>query len=170
MIDAYFNKLTDALDGVSREDIQRVATLIASCQGNIFVFGNGGSASTASHFTQDMSKCLNYKFICLNDNVPSILAYGNDVNFESIFKLQLEKLAEPRSLVIGISCSGNSKNVVNAIIYAKKFNYLTIGFTGMGGGELKGLVDNCIYVPSMDMQICEDVHLIITHVILKLLK
>lgn len=170
MIDTYFNKITDALDHVSRQDIQKVSTLIASCKGNIFVFGNGGSASTASHFTQDMNKCLDYKFICLNDNVPSILAYANDVNFESIFKLQFSKLAEPGSLVIGISCSGNSKNVIDAIIYAKHYGYMTVGFTGMGGGELGTLVDHCIRVPSNDMQVCEDVHLIITHIILKLLK
>jgi D-sedoheptulose 7-phosphate isomerase len=170
MIDAYFNNLTDTLDRVSTEQITKVVQLISECKGSIFVFGNGGSSSTASHFCQDMSKCLDYKFICLNDNVPLLTAYANDVNYSSIFKLQLSKLAEPGDLVIGISCSGDSENVLSAIIYAKHFGYMTIGFTGFSGGRLKELVDYYIHVPSNDMQICEDVHLVITHTILKLLK
>ena len=170
MINTYFNKLLDTLKKIDKEDIQKVATLIDSCQGNIFVFGNGGSAATASHFAQDMSKILEYKFICLNDNVPQILAYANDVDFESIFKLQLSKLVEPGSLVIGISCSGNSENVINAILYAKHLGNLTIGFTGLDGGKLKELVDHELNVPSSDMQICEDCHMITIHTILKILK
>lgn len=170
MIDAYFNNLSDTLDRVSREEITKVAQLLKSCKGTIFVFGNGGSASTASHFTQDMSKCLDYKFICLNDNTPSLTAYANDVDYASVFKLQLSKLIKPGDLVIGISCSGNSENVINAIIYAKHFGYLTIGFTGFGGGLLMEVADYDIHVPSNDMQVCEDIHLIITHIILKLLK
>jgi D-sedoheptulose 7-phosphate isomerase len=170
MIDTYFNSLTDTLDRVSREQIMKVIQLISECKGNIFVFGNGGSASTASHFCQDMSKQLDYKFICLNDNVPCLTAYANDIGYASVFKLQLSKLVEPGDLVIGISCSGNSENVISAIIYAKHFGYLTIGLTGFNGGELEKHVDHSIHVPSNDMQVCEDIHSIITHVISKLLK
>jgi len=170
MIDTYFNKVSDTLDRIDRNSILEVSDLIRDCKGNIFVFGNGGSAATASHFAQDMNKCLDYRFICLNDNVPSILAYGNDVDFASIFKLQLSKLVQPKDLVIGISCSGNSQNIISAIIYAKHFGYLTIGFTGFDGGQLKDLVEHNIHVPCNDMQVCEDCHMIIIHTILKILE
>lgn len=170
MIDSYFNKLTDTLDRIDRGSILKVCHVLRNCKGTVFVFGNGGSATTASHFVQDMSKTLDYRFICLNDNVPCLLAYGNDVDFASIFKLQLSKLVQPGDVVIGISCSGNSQNIISAIIYAKHFGYMTIGFTGFDGGNLKQLVEHCIHVPSNDMQICEDVHLIVTHTILNCLK
>jgi len=169
VIDNYFNKIIGVLDKISREDLMKVTSLIDSCKGNIFVFGNGGSASTASHFAQDMNKMLDKSFICLNDNMPSVLAYGNDVGFHSIFKLQLAKLVKAGDIVIGISCSGNSKNVIDAIIYAHHFGYLTIGFTGFDGGQLKQLVEHGIHVPCNDMQVCEDCHLILTHTIVKLL-
>jgi D-sedoheptulose 7-phosphate isomerase len=169
IIDTYFSKIADVLDEISNADILEVASLINSCKGNVFVFGNGGSASTASHFAQDMNKMLDKSFICLNDNMASVLAYGNDVGFDSIFKLQLSKLVRPGDLVIGISCSGNSKNVIDAIIYALHFGYSTIGFTGYDGGELKQLVEYSIHVPCNDMQVCEDCHLILTHTIAKLL-
>ena len=170
MVTDYFNSVCDTFDQINQDQIMKVADLINLCDGNIFVFGNGGSAATASHFTQDMNKCLDKKFICLSDNICSVLAYGNDVNFNSIFKLQLSKLIRPGDLVIGISCSGNSKNVIDAIIYAKHFGYMTIGMTGFNGGQLKDLVEHSIHVPSCDMQVCEDCHLIITHTILKLLR
>ena len=112
---------------------------------------------------------LDKKFICLNDNMASVLAYGNDVGFDSIFKLQLSKLVKAGDIVIGFSCSGNSRNVIDAIIYAKHFGYLTIGFTGFSGGQVKKLVEHGIHVPCDDMQICEDCHLILTHTIIKLL-
>lgn len=169
MVNNYFSSISHVLDCIDQEKIHKVAELISNCKGKIFVFGNGGSAATASHFSQDMSKCLDYKFICLNDNVPSILAYANDVNFDSIFKLQLSKQVEPGDLVIGISCSGNSRNVIDAMIYARHYGYMTIGLTGMSGGELKLLVEHLIHVPSNDMQVCEDIHLIITHTIMKIL-
>jgi D-sedoheptulose 7-phosphate isomerase len=170
MIDSYFNKLADTLDRMDRQAILRVCYVLHNCTGTVFVFGNGGSAATATHFAQDMSKTLDYRFICLNDSIPCLLAYGNDVDFASVFKLQLSKLVRPGDVVIGISCSGNSQNVVNAIIYAKHYGYLTIGFTGFDGGALKPLVEHSVHVPSSDMQICEDVHLIVTHTILNCLK
>lgn len=170
MVSEYFDKVCDTFDSIDFESISKVASLISNCKGNVFVFGNGGSAATASHFAQDMNKCLDYRFICLNDNIASVLAYGNDVDFNSIFKLQLSKLISPGDLVIGFSCSGKSRNVIDAIIYARHFGYMTVAFTGFDGGELKLLVEHSVHVPCCDMQICEDCHLIITHIILKLLK
>jgi D-sedoheptulose 7-phosphate isomerase len=169
MVNGYFNKINEALNQVDKDSIQNVANLISGCKGQIFVFGNGGSASTASHFAQDMNKNLDYKFICLNDNIPSILAYANDINFGCIFKMQLSKLINSGDMVIGFSCSGNSQNIIDAIVYAKHYGYMTVGFTGITGGSLKDLVEHNIHVPSNDMQVCEDIHLIITHTIMKLL-
>ena len=170
MVDSYFNKVSDTLDRINRGDIFEIANLIHSCTGKIFVFGNGGSAATASHFAQDMSKMLAYKIICLNDNIPSLTAYANDVGYDSVFKLQLSRLVGFGDLVIGISCSGNSRNIIDAISYAKYFCYLTIGFTGFDGGQVKNIVDHNIHVPSDDMQVCEDCHMIICHTIVKMLK
>lgn len=170
MIDAYLNKLTDTLDSISREEILKVADIINTCEGNIFVFGNGGSSATASHFAQDMNKELNLRFICLTDNTPSLLAYGNDVGFEFIFEQQLVHLLRQEDVVIGISCSGNSKNVVRAITYANDKGCTTIGITGFDGGRLRQEADSSVHVQSHDMQICEDCHLIIAHTILKLFK
>jgi D-sedoheptulose 7-phosphate isomerase len=170
MINSYFKLLRDTIDKIDQDSVLRVSELIRSCEGNIFVFGNGGSAATASHFAQDMNKQLNYRFICLNDNIPSMLAYGNDDCFDSIFKHQLTKLLRPKDLVIGISCSGNSQNVVRAIIYANQYGCKTIGFTGFDCGEVGIIAKHGICVPSHDMQICEDIHLILTHVLLRILK
>ena len=169
MIDTYFNKVSDTLDRIDRESISRACELIRYCKGNIFVFGNGGSAATASHFAQDMNKMMHLRFICLNDNIPSILAYGNDDGFYTIFVSQLERLIKEGDLIIGISCSGNSKNVIDAVTHANYRGCNTIGITGFDGGQLKLTAKQNIHVPCNNMQICEDVHLIITHVILKLL-
>jgi D-sedoheptulose 7-phosphate isomerase len=170
MIDAYLNKLTDTLDKISREEILKVADVINTCEGNIFVFGNGGSAATASHFAQDMNKELNLRFICLTDNTPSILAYGNDIGFDFIFEQQLARIIKIGDVVIGISCSGNSMNVLKAIMYANDKGCTTIGITGFDGGGLVQEADYSIHVPSHDMQVCEDCHLIIAHTLLKLFK
>jgi len=170
MINVYFDSIKNTLDKMDKQQIYLVTYFIRNCFGNIYIFGNGGSAATASHFAQDLNKMADKRCICLNDNIPSILAYGNDVGFESIFKLQLSKLIQDGDIVIGISCSGNSRNVTDAIAYAKERGCNTIGFMGFDGGILKSLVDYFIHVPLDDMQVCEDIHLIITHTILKLLK
>ena len=89
MIDAYLNRLIDILDTLDRGNIQTIAGIIKATntdRGQIYVFGNGGSASTASHFAQDMNKMLGYRFICLNDNVPSMTAYANDTTYDQIFR------------------------------------------------------------------------------------
>jgi D-sedoheptulose 7-phosphate isomerase len=172
MIDRYIKNLIISIDKINQQDIIDVANLIKKTTDlghNIFVFGNGGSATTASHFAQDMNKMLNCRFISLNDNISSLLAYGNDIGFESIFELQLSNLINKGDLVIGFSCSGQSKNVLNAINLAKNFGCRTIGFTGFNGGELKKIADENLHVPFDDMQICEDCHLILTHIILRLI-
>lgn len=137
----------------------------------VFVFGNGGSAATASHFASDLSKgaiCQGkprIKAFALTDNVALLSAWANDTDYGNIFAEQLENLVESGDIVIGISCSGNSPNVLNGIKVAKVKGATTIGFIGFDGGKLKELVDIPIIVPNYNMEQVEDVHLVLEHVI-----
>lgn len=135
----------------------------------IFICGNGGSASTASHFACDINKgvCIGkgerFKVICLSDNIPTLMAYANDISYEDVFVEQLKNFMRMDDLVIGVSGSGNSENVLKAIIYADKHGGKTFGICGYGGGKLKDLAQKSIVINSHDMQKVEDTHLIIFH-------
>ena len=142
---------------------------------NIFKMGNGGSAHNASHFITDWSKMANVhsgikvRGICLNDNNGLITAYSNDISFSEIFSGQLKYLMNEGDLVIAVSGSGNSQNVVKAVEFANENGGTSIAFVGYDGGKLKDLAHHMIHVPSFDMQICEDAHLSIGHIIMKYL-
>ena len=135
----------------------------------VFVFGNGGSAANASHFVVDMIKSTvrsdqpRYKIICLNDNMPTVTAYSNDVSYDVIFSEPLAALAEPGDVAIAISGSGNSPNVLRAMDTAAEMGLTRIGLTGFAGGKLKSKCDVCVVVPSDSMQVIEDAHLVILH-------
>ena len=141
----------------------------------VFFFGNGGSASTASHFVTDIAKVAGgteakgpgkrFRCLCLNDNVPGVTAWANDVNYASVFAGPLKSLAVKGDVVVAISGSGNSPNVLEAVRAARAMGLTTIGLTGMGGGQLKDLVDVALVVPSNSMQHTEDTHLITLHVL-----
>lgn len=135
----------------------------------IFVCGNGGSASTASHFACDINKGVSFgknkrfKMISLNDNIPILLAYANDIAYDDIFVEQLKNLLAKDDLVIGISASGNSNNVLKAIEYANKNGGKTFGICGFNGGKLRNLAQRAIAINSNDMQKVEDLHSIFLH-------
>lgn len=177
-IESYNNKLKDALDKIDKVQINLFAKVLLkhyAAGSHIFIFGNGGSGMTASHTVCDFNKgvCLDlerkFKFICLNDNIGSMLAYGNDVSYSDIFHLQLKNFLTPKDLVIGISGSGNSENVIRAINYAKEMESDTFALCGFSGGKLKGIDStNCIHVPIHDMQIVEDCHMIIFHMLMQI--
>jgi len=141
----------------------------------IFTCGNGGSASTASHFITDWNKMVNlatgkkFRGISLCDNIGVITAYANDINYEEVFQGQLKAMLDEGDLVIGISGSGNSMNVVRAIEYANANGADTLGILGYDGGKLKSIVKQSVLVPSFDMQLCEDVHLMFGHMVMKTL-
>lgn len=135
----------------------------------IFVFGNGGSSATASHFVCDLTKFIGVKVICLSDNTPSVLAIANDISYEDIFLEQLKVFMEDGDVVIGFSGSGMSKNVLKALEYAK-LRGKTIGITGFDGGLMKSNTDICLIVPNDNMQQIEDVHLMISHLVMSVLK
>jgi D-sedoheptulose 7-phosphate isomerase len=143
---------------------------------HVFILGNGGSSATASHFACDLGKGTavagwpRFKAIALTDNMPLVTAWANDTSYDDVFAEQLVNLASDGDVVIGISGSGNSPNVLNAIKLARKLGAITIGLTGFDGGELKNLVDMAIVVPNHCIQQVEDVHLILEHAICTLLR
>ncbi|MDE3091742.1 MAG: SIS domain-containing protein [Chloroflexota bacterium] len=142
----------------------------------VFLFGNGGSGSTASHFACDLGKGTikpdrpRFKVLCLNDNMPTLTAYANDVGYDSVFAEPLVALAERGDIAIAFSGSGNSPNVLRALEAAEKRGVATVGFSGFAGGALKDRVELHINVPSQVMGQIEDVHLAMTHAICEMLK
>src|SRR5262249_8795755 len=134
---------------------------------------NGGSASLASHFSCELGKGTapkdgRRKRFCggaLTDNIPTLTAYANDSSYEDIFAQPLLKQIVPGDVVLAISCSGNSPNVLKALKVAREEDAFLIGLTGFEGGRMKALCDLCIVVPSSNMQLIEDVHLSIAHCI-----
>lgn len=177
-IENYFSTLKGAIDATDKESINTVINLLQRAyeeERQVFIMGNGGSAATASHLACDFNKGLSYgkrkrfKVISLNDNLPTLLAYANDVSYEDVFVEQLKNFFNPKDYVIGISGSGNSKNVIKAIEYANQNGGITIGFCGYSGGKLKEIAQYCVHVPIDDMQISEDLHMIMTHLIMHVL-
>lgn len=173
----YLGKVRQLLDSIEAELLPKVDSLInvlmkaRENSNTVFLVGNGGSASTASHFAADLSKGTivenfpRFKVIALTDNIPNILAWANDSSYEDIFIEQLKNLMSPGDVVIGISGSGNSMNVIKAIEYANEQNGVTIGLTGYDGGQLAKCVQMNIHVDSSYMQRVEDMHLIIEHLL-----
>lgn len=141
----------------------------------IITCGNGGSASTASHYITDWNKMVNlatgqkFRGISLCDNIGLITAYGNDLSYDDVFAGQLAALADDGDLLIAISGSGNSPNVLKAVEYANKHGVNTLGIVGYDGGKLLQMVQHAFLVPSFDMQLCEDVHLMFGHMVMKTL-
>ena len=152
--------------------LTRAAELLLDCYrrgSTVFILGNGGSAATASHFACDLAKGTQvngmpaFRVISLNDNVPLMSAWANDTNYERIFAEQLATLVRPYDIVIAISASGNSPNILAAARTAKKSGAITLALTGQDGGKLSQLADFIIYVPSKCIEQVEDAHLVIAH-------
>lgn len=174
----YFTRLKHTVDQVSMADLNELINLLIAARDqekSIFIMGNGGSAATASHFVCDFNKGVQsdtkkkFKFICLNDNIASLLAYANDLAFDEVFVQQLKNYFVNGDVVIGISGSGNSMNVVKALEYANENGGTTVGLTGYSGGKIKKLVKYNVHVPVDDMQIAEDLHMILNHCIMQTL-
>ncbi len=142
--------------------------------GVIYVCGNGGSASTASHMQNDFNKGISeyvdkkFNFYCLNDNVSTMMAVANDIGYEEIFRFPLLNKITDKDLFIGISGSGNSKNVLNAAEYAHECGAKVLGITGYSGGKLKEMADYKMHVDENDMQIAEDLHMTFDHMMMKI--
>ena len=174
----YFKELKETIDKISVEDIKRVTNIIYKAykrDKQIFIIGNGGSASTASHFACDLSKGTlqriydekekRFRVISLTDNVAHLTALANDLDYNDIFSQQLRNLVNPDDIVIAITGSGNSQNILNAADTASKSGAITIGFLGFDGGKLKDKVDYYIHIPSNHYGRIEDLHLVLSHLI-----
>ncbi|MBU0685175.1 MAG: SIS domain-containing protein [Thermoplasmatota archaeon] len=142
----------------------------------VYICGNGGSASTASHMASDLNKGSNrkdarrFKAVALTDNIPAMLAWANDSSYDDIFVEQLRNHLEKGDVVIGFSGSGNSSNVLKALHYANDEGALTIGLTGFDGGKMAQLAKICYVVPNHTMQQIEDIHLVIEHMLSLILR
>jgi len=178
-IQDYITLLQQTLDQLPGQLISDVIDVLqtARMQGSqVFIMGNGGSAATASHFVCDLAKNTrrdglpHFRVIGLTDNMAIFSAYANDEGYEQVFAQQLANLVRPRDVVIAISASGNSKNVVHAIEEAQKYDVTTIGFTGFDGGRLGQMVNINIHVKSNIIEHVEDVHLVLEHIIVKMIK
>jgi D-sedoheptulose 7-phosphate isomerase len=172
--ESYKSGLIEAVEGVDLKAVNTAIDWLRIARDNdrhIFTCGNGGSASTASHFACDMVKGASYgkekrfRIMALTDALPTLTAYSNDLSYADVFSEQLKNFAEPDDVLIAISGSGNSPNVLRAVEYAKEARCRTIGLTGRDGGKLGGMVDLEIRVPVQHMGRIEDAHLIACHLI-----
>ncbi len=178
MIEDYLHREAEVLKKLDVDAIDKAVTLLEKTrkkQAFIYIFGNGGSASTASHFLCDFNRGVSektkmkYRFCCLNDNTAALLAIANDFGYEYVFVKQLEHRLCKNDVVVAISGSGNSENVIHAVQYAKKCGNKVIGLTGYDGGRLKRMSDISLHVPVDDMQIAEDIHLVFDHLMMSVL-
>jgi len=170
----YKSQLLKAIEAI---DLSRVEQAIEwfrearAASRQIFVCGNGGSAATASHFVTDLLKGASYnrparfRILALTDSLPTISAYANDLGYECVFVEQLKNFAQPGDLVLGLSASGNSPNVLRAVEYANAVGCRTLALTGRDGGKLGPLAQLHIQVPVQHMGRIEDAHMVICHMI-----
>lgn len=178
--EAYLNSVMQAARQVDPAAIDAcIAALEAAYRDGrgVFVIGNGGSASNASHFAQDLSKGTSpdlegkrFRVLSLTDNVAFITALGNDIGYDRVFDLQLRQFAQPGDLLVAISGSGNSPNILRAAEYAKQTGLTLISATGFDGGKLHALADIRLHVPLRDMCQAEAVHSIVFHMIVDFLR
>ena len=174
-INTYINTEIELLKDMDRDKVAQVLEAMLDAyekEAQIYVFGNGGSASTASHMANDLNKGISeyterkFHVCCLNDNMATVLAVANDIGYRDIFSFQLKNKVKKGDVVIGISGSGNSDNVIDALEYAKQQGAMTIGWVGFDGGKVSQIADITFHVPLNNMQIVEDFHLILNHMMM----
>lgn len=174
-IRTYLEQEIEVLASLDEREISDVMNVLEQTRLNgnrVFICGNGGSAATASHFCCDFNKgvsysqTVKYNFECLNDNIPMMMAIANDIGYEDIFSEPLKNKMRKEDVLLAISGSGNSKNIVKAVEYAKNIGAKTVGLVGYDGGKVKEMADFCIHVKIDNMQIVEDVHMAMDHVMM----
>ena len=193
-LQAYREREIEAYERLDLESVNTVMNILEEARRSgkrIFICGNGGSAATASHYTGDYNKGVNmgllgidghsadgtlnaekmkgislYNFECLSDNIPTMMAVSNDESYAEAFRFPLSVKMKAGDIFIGISGSGNSVNVVNAMEYAKEHGGTTIAIVGYSGGKMKEIADYNIHVDINDMQIAEDLHMVLDHMMM----
>jgi D-sedoheptulose 7-phosphate isomerase len=170
----YLERVCDEIRRLDRSQVEALSDLIEQRYDAgrfVFIIGNGGSGANASHLCEDLAKCTlrdfqsqrRLKVLSLTDNVPWLMAVANDINYESIFLEQLKNLASPGDLLVAISGSGNSPNILRAVEWANANGLETVGVTGFGGGKLKAIAHRGLHVPVDDMGVVESLHLVAFH-------
>lgn len=175
-IAAYLERVRDEIARLDDGSVEQVCDLIERAyhdRRRVFICGNGGSGANASHLAEDLSKGTlsdfdtrrqkRLKVIALTDATPAILAWGNDEGYDTIFVEQLKNLAEPGDLLLAISGSGNSPNVLRAVDWARQHGVISVGITGYDGGKLRAQADHALHVDSQDMGMVESLHLVVFH-------
>lgn len=171
-IEHYWYELASIMRVMPFDMLTKAAELLLECyrrNNTVFILGNGGSAATASHFACDLAKGTQvkgmpaFRVISLSDNVPLMSAWANDTNYDCIFAEQLATLVHPEDIVIAMSASGNSPNILATARMARQSGAITLALTGQDGGKLAHLANFTIYVPSQSIEQVEDAHLVIAH-------
>lgn len=177
-IKAYFEREKEVINSLNFDEIAEAVEAIKAAyerEATIYVFGNGGSSATASHFVCDFNKGIcekldkKFNLICLSDNTPILTAIANDISYDDVFVFQLKNKLKSDDLILAISGSGNSKNVIKAVEYAREVGTKIVGITGYSGGKLKELSDYKMHVNIDDMQIAEDLHMAFDHMMYRVL-
>ena len=178
-IASYISSMQTALSEINQTELDQLLQIILKAYENnntIFIMGNGGSAASASHIAADWGKNTvvadkpRLRVLSLTDNVAVITALGNDLGYDNIFAEQLHNLVLKDDVVIGISASGNSENVLRAIRLGNQEGAVTVGLCGFDGGQLKDLADFSIHIPNHSYEQVEDIHMMIGHIIITQLK
>ena len=170
----YFKKVSRLCKKIDLVSVKEVIDILEEVRKNgrkVLVVGNGGSAATAAHMVCDLGKTVlrdrddvdRFKIVCLSDNIPLLTAVGNDWSYDEIFCQPLLNLGEDGDLLLVITGSGNSKNVIEALKVAKRLKMKTVAFLGFDGGKVKDMVDKYVLVPSKDYGPIEDFHMILVH-------
>lgn len=176
-ITEYYDRLKSVMDTLNYDEIDEAMNVINNAyksNAKIYICGNGGSAATASHIMNDFNKGICYdlekkfNFICINDNIATIMAIANDDSYDVIFSKQLEGKINKDDILIAISGSGNSRNIIKAAEYAKLVGCRIIGMSGFDGGKLYSMSDYHLHANIKDMQIVEDVHMSFDHMMMKI--
>ncbi len=177
---AYLEKLAELLEALPEPSDRMVDVLWQAYErgSTVFLCGNGGSAANASHFGQDLAKGTlasmdqqqRFKVVALTDNVGFITALANDEGYDAIFEQQLRNLGQRGDVLVAISGSGNSPNVLNAARYARSIGMRTVGVTGYDGGKLRQLADESVHVPIWDMGMAEALHGVVFHLVMARLR
>ena len=171
-VDSYFTELHAALMAVDRDAIEKMVDTVMNAYergGTVYICGNGGSASTASHIVCDFNKGISlyqerkFRFVCLNDNVATMMAISNDICYDDVFLVQAQGRVRPDDILIAISGSGTSKNIVRVVEYFRSLGNTVVGLSGYSGGKLDEMSDVSVHVPVNDMQKAEDAHMSILH-------
>jgi D-sedoheptulose 7-phosphate isomerase len=173
----YWDEMQGVIKKLPHDEIKELQSLVRELpnkEGKLIIIGNGGSASTAEHASCDLSKGLitkepnkRFQAISLTSNMALLTAWSNDTAYDEALKNLFLSCANRQDILLAISGSGKSRNIINTIVEAKKLNIFTVGLTGFDGGEMKRIVDLEIHIDSSDMQVVENLHLAVIHALIK---